>query len=91
MKAISKKEREAREFSSFGQYKNCVVIMEEIGDNLGVTPSMFRAFWQPSKYLFAPCYPVQYRTNPAVDGEETAKNAQARFDFYLANPQIATN
>lgn len=89
MKKTAKAEREARETSSFKQYKNCVVLMEEIGDDLGVTPSLFKAFRSPSKYLFGPNYPVQYRTNPALDGKEVAAKAEERFEYYLSHPQTA--
>lgn len=89
MKKTAKAERETREASSFKQYKNCVVLMEEIGDDLGVTPSLFKAFCSPSKYLFGPNYPVQYRTNPALDGKEMAAKAEERFEYYLSHPQTA--
>eukprot|EP00977_Amphora_coffeiformis_P005954 scaffold1267_cov171-Amphora_coffeaeformis.AAC.30 len=89
MKKVVAAERAARETEKIKQYKPCVVIMEEIGDDLGVTPSMFKAFWEPSKYLVGPNYAVQYRTNPAIDGEVVAKEAQQRFEYYVANPQVS--
>jgi hypothetical protein len=91
MKRVAKEERMAREASTFKKYKNCVVLMEEIGDDLGVTPSWTKALFNPSKYLFAPNYPVQYRTNPNVDGTEVAQKAEERFAYYLSHPQTAAS
>ena len=87
---VADHEKRRRQSNKFNAHKVAIVTMEEIGDDLGVTPSLLRALWEPSKYLFKPCYPVQYRTNPAIDGPEVAKQSKERFEYYLANPQVAT-
>ena len=87
MKQESQAKRVARETSKFKQFRIVPNVSEEIGDMLGVTPSLARAFCEPSKYLIAPCYAVQYRMNPNIDGEEVAREAKERFESYLANPQ----
>ena len=63
------------------------VVCEDLGDELGMTPSLFQALFKPSTYLFGPLLSCFYRTNPKVDGKETAAKCQALFDHYTANPK----
>lgn len=61
-------------------------VCKSLGDKLGVTPSIWMALSNPSKYLFGPHLAVYYRTNPKVDGPENARRFQTLWDEYMANP-----
>ena len=61
-------------------------IMEMIGAELGVTPTIFQALRNPSKLLFGPMFPRFYRSNPKVDGAEAAAKANERLARLEKNP-----
>mmetsp|Transcript_5494 Transcript_5494/g.11350 ORF Transcript_5494/g.11350 Transcript_5494/m.11350 type:complete len:647 (-) Transcript_5494:418-2358(-) len=68
-------------------------INEDLGDELGVTPSLAMALWDPKKYLFGPLLPCQYRTiySNANKNESIAARCQERFDRLLtSSPQHGT-
>lgn len=70
----------------FNQYDSAAAVCESIGDELGLTPSVWKAIRNPTKLLFSPIYPCYYRTNPAVEGNEKAERFSKLFDEYIANP-----
>jgi dimethylaniline monooxygenase (N-oxide forming) len=77
-----------------GPHNSALVIFslaEDLGDELGLTPSYFTAFWNASKLLTGPLYQVYYRTNPAIEGAEKAEKAKLRFEMLLANPVKVDN
>ena len=65
------------------------MLCDDIGNDLGVKPSILKCLWNPSKFLTAPAYACVYRMNPAVDGPEMAQKANVRLDELLANPLSA--
>jgi hypothetical protein len=65
------------------------LVCEDIGDELGVTPSYLEGIWNVKKLLLSPLYNCYYRTNPKVEGEEKAKKFQKRFDEFVATPTLA--
>lgn len=75
-----------RDVSKFNQFDPYVLVMDGLGEELGVAPSFWRALLSPRKLLFSPIHSCYYRTNPTVDGAETAKECTERFEEYLANP-----
>ena len=77
--------------SILNNFDTAAVINEEIGDELGVTPSVAKAFWSPKKYLLGPIYASFYRTDEKAPGgdEIVAKVCQKRFDRLIASsPQV---
>lgn len=70
----------------FNQYDSSTIVCESLGDELGVTPSLWQAFWSPKKLLFSPVYSCYYRTNPAVEGKEKADRFSKLFEEFIANP-----
>ena len=89
MKAAAIADRQVRQQNRLSHGINFLVICEELGDELGVTPSLLQALWEPKKYLFGPIYSCCYRTNPAVDGQEKAKECRERFEYFISHPQFA--
>lgn len=77
--------------SILNQFDIATIVNEEIGDELGVTPSFVKAFWSPRKYLLGPVYACFYRTDEKAPGgdEKVAKMCRVRFDQLIASsPQI---
>lgn len=77
--------------SILNQYDTATVVNEDIGDELGVTPSYATAFSAPKKYLLGPVYSCFYRTNAEAPGgdEAVAKRCRERFDKLIASsPQV---
>jgi hypothetical protein len=77
-----------RDKGLYNRYDIVPEIQEQIGVELGVTPTWFQAMKSPSTLLFGPMYPCYYRMNPGVDGEEVAARAKERFEWCLENPPI---
>jgi len=87
--AVTKKRLDTS--SILNQFDTATIVNEEIGDELGVTPSLAKALWEPRKYLLGPIYSSFYRTNErAPDGDKgVAKKCTERFDQLIASsPQI---
>jgi hypothetical protein len=77
--------------SILNQYDTATIVNEEIGDELGLTPSVVKAFLSPRKYLLGPVYACFYRTNENALGgdEEVSKKCRQRFDQLIASsPQV---
>ena len=77
-----------RQQSKHCTYDGTFDIAEPLGDELGVTPTLYQALWNPSELLLGPLYACYYRTNPAIDGEEVAAKARERWEWCKANPAI---
>jgi len=77
--------------SILNNFDTAAVINEDIGDELGVTPSIAKAFWSPRKYLLGPIYACFYRTDEKAQGgdERVAKMCEERFQRLIASsPQV---
>ena len=79
-----KKFREANPFNDHEMSAECG---EQLGDELGITPSYWDALTNPKLYLLAPVYACSYRCNPKVDGPVVARASRERFEYYVANPE----
>jgi dimethylaniline monooxygenase (N-oxide forming) len=88
MKADIEKRKQLRASNAFHSSELSLKVQEDIGDEMGVTPSALTALFHTNKLLLGPVFPCYYRTNPKVDGEEVAKKAQERLAWCYANPQI---
>lgn len=76
-----------RKEGAFNRFHVSLEVTEALGDDLGLTPSVFEALTNPKDLLFAPIYPHYYRTRPEKEGKERARKYQALVDCYLSNPQ----
>ena len=78
--------------SILNQYDTSTIVNEDIGDELGITPSLLQAFWSPKKYLLGPVYACFYRTDvrgTGKDEERVAQLSRKRFDQLIAtSPQV---
>lgn len=88
IKAGIQKLKQLRSSHAFHSYELALKVQEDIGDELGVTPSILATLFHANKLLLGPVFPCYYRTNANVDGEEVAKRAQERLDWCYANPQM---
>jgi dimethylaniline monooxygenase (N-oxide forming) len=88
IKAGIEKLKQLRASNAFHSYELALKVQEDIGDEIGVTPSTMTALLHADKLLLGPVFPCYYRTNSKVDGEEVAKKAQERLAWCYANPQI---
>lgn len=59
-------------------------VQEDLGDLLGITPSLLQCLVNPSKYLFACLYPCSYRTSAALDDASTVTEAAEKWEKYRA-------
>ncbi len=83
------KDRRRREKSPFHTAVQMSDICEELGDELGVTPSYWQAIRDPKRLLLGPQYPCSYRLDPTIEGEKKAAQCRAVFDEYTSNPEKA--
>jgi len=77
--------------SILNQYDTATIVTEDLGGELGITPSFTTAMFNPKKYLLGPVYSCFYRINEkAPDGDrEVAEMCRKRFDRLIANsPQV---
>ena len=78
--------------SILNQYDTSTIVNEDIGDELGITPSFLQAFWSPKKYLLGPVYACFYRTDvrgTGKDQEQVVQLSRKRFDQLIAtSPQV---
>ena len=78
--------------SILNQYDTSTIVNEDIGDELGITPSLLQAFWSPKKYLLGPVYACFYRTDvrgTGKDQEQVVQLSRKRFDQLIAtSPQV---
>lgn len=79
-----KKFREANPFNAYELSAECG---EQLGDELGITPSYWDALTNPKLYLLSPLYACYYRCNPKVDEPDVARASRERFEHYVANPE----
>lgn len=78
--------------SILNQFEISTIINEDIGDELGVTPSYATAMWEPKKYLHGPIFSCFYRINAKAPGgdEAVAEKCRKRFEKLIASsPQVA--
>ena len=61
-------------------------VTEDLGDELGLTPSTLDAIWNAKTQLVGALLPCFYRTNSTVEGPEAARQAKELLEYYLANP-----
>ena len=78
-----------REASPFNALDSMPMVCEDIGGELGVTPSYLEGLLNAKDLLLSPLYPCYYRTNPKVEGVEKAGKFQKVFGHYIATPQHA--
>jgi len=73
---------------ALNKYDQVVSANEDLGDELGVTPSYAAGIWNAKKILMTPVYSCYYRTNAATDGEDKAQVCRERFEQYVSNSQV---
>jgi hypothetical protein len=66
-------------------------VQESLGAELGITPTVYQALWNPSELLLEQIYPCYYRMNPNVDGPEVAQKAKEQYDWCKTHPMIRGN
>lgn len=57
-----------REAGPLNATDNMVLLCEDIGYELNLTPSYLKDIWSAKRLLMSPLYNCYYRTNPKVDG-----------------------
>jgi len=78
--------------SILNQFEISTIINEDLGDELGLTPSYATALLEPKKYLNGPVYSCFYRINAEAPGgdEAVAEMCRKRFEKLIASsPQVA--
>jgi len=90
--ATAAKKKRLDNSSILNQFEISTIINEDLGDELGLTPSYATVMWEPQKYLNGPIFSCFYRINSDAPGgdEAVAEMCRKRFEKLIASsPQVA--
>ena len=83
------KTKEKRRRHKFNAHVLSADVGEQLGDELGITPTFWEALMQPQVHLFSPLYSCYYRSKSILGQDsDVARKCRERFLHYIANPEI---